>query len=446
MEIINKFQEQEIKPFVKKFLKDSENKEIYIVSHFDTDGISSAAIMTKALQRLDKTFTLKIKKSLEPEFIEKLPKDKIILFLDLASGSLHHIQEARLKQVFIIDHHELSKKEIPENITIINPEITNKQQISASGLVYLVCKEINEKNKDLAKLAVLGMVGDCLEREIEHLNNGILEDSEINRKRGLLIFPSTRPLNRTLEYCSNPYIPGVTGEIKGVLELLREIGLTPNSGRYKSLLELNHDEMEKLTTAILLRNPKVNNSNIIGDVFLIKLFNKQEDAREISAKINACSRSGKPETALQLCLEIPLAKKKSEQIHVKYKQTLIESLKFAESSEKIKGKNFIIINAQSYIKDTMIGTVASILSNSSVYEEGTTIITMADYEDKIKVSARIVGKQGRNLRETLKEVTDEIGGEVGGHEFAAGCIIKKQKEKQFIELLKKVLEVETIKI
>jgi len=437
MEVINKFLENDIRPFVKKFLEKSKNKEIYVVSHFDTDGISSAAIMTKALQRLDKTFSIKIQKSLEPQFIRDLPKNKIILFLDLASGSLHHIKEAGLKEVFIIDHHELSSTEIPEEITIINPQLTNKQLISASGLVYLTCKEINEKNKDLAKLAVLGMVGDCLETEIEHLNNGILEDGEINRKRGLLIYPSTRPLNRTLEYCSNPYIPGVTGDIKGVLELLRESGLTP---------ELNKDEMEKLTTGILLRNPKTKNKEIIGDVFLVKLFNKQEDARELSSKINACSRYGEPETAIQLCMEIPKAKKRAEQIHVKYKQTLIDGIRFAEQAEKIKGKGIIIINAQDKIKDTMIGTVTSILSNSSVYEEGTMITGMAYYEDKIKVSARSVGRTGRNLKEVLGGVIKEIGGEVGGHQFAAGCIIKQTQEKQFIDTLKKSLEVEMIKI
>lgn len=450
MEIINKFLENEIKPFVKKFLEKSENKQIYIISHFDTDGITSAAIMAQTLKRLDKQFTLKIQKSLEPQFIRDLPKNKIILFLDLASGSLNHIRDSglNLENIFIIDHHELSlpQSKIPQNITIINPELRDKQKISSSGLVYLACKEIDEKNKDLAKLAVLGMVGDCLEKEIEHLNNGILEDSEIQRKRGLLIFPSTRPLNRTLEYCSNPYIPGVTGDIKGVLEILREVGLTPNSGKYKSILELSQEEMEKLTTAIILRNPKTKTSEIIGDVFLIKLFNKQEDAREISAKINACSRYGEPETALQLCLEIPSAKKRAEQIHVKYKQNLIEGLKFAEETNKIKGNNFVIINARDNIKDTMIGTIASILSNSSVYPEGTIITTMAYYEDKIKISSRSVGKTGRNLREMLSDVINKIGGEVGGHEFAAGCIIKQDKEKQFLEELKNSLEIEIISV
>lgn len=437
--------EKEIKSFVEEFMRKSDNKEIFVISHFDTDGITSASIMIHTLKKLDKKFSLKIVKSLDEKFIAELPKEKLIIFLDLASGSLNHIKKANLEEVFIIDHHEINKK-IPENVRIINPYLLNKQKISSSGLTYLFCKEINPEIKELSKLAILGMIGDCLEKEIDSLNNGILEESGVQRKRGLLIYPSTRPINRVLEYSSNPYIPEVTGNIKGVLELLRETGLNPEKGRYKSLMELNEKEMKDLTTAILLRNPKIKNKELIGDIFLIKMFNKIEDARDLSAIINACSRSGKPELAIQYCLEIPSSKKEVELTHIKYKQNLITGLNFVSETEKIEGKGFVIINAQGNIKDTMIGTITSIISNSSIYEEGTTIIGMAYYEDKIKVSARTVGQNGRNVRELLETVINNVGGEIGGHENAAGCLINKTKEKEFLELLKKNLEIELIKI
>ena len=63
------------------FVERSKDKEILVVSHFDTDGISSAAIAVKALRRMDRAFSIKIVKSLERDFILDLPKDKIILFL-----------------------------------------------------------------------------------------------------------------------------------------------------------------------------------------------------------------------------------------------------------------------------------------------------------------------------------------------------------------------------
>jgi len=443
-EIKNSLEEQ-IKFIAKNFLEKSQGKKIQLISHFDTDGISSAVIMIHALKRLDKKFSVKILKNLEEQFIYDIPKDKLILFLDLASGSLNHISKAGLKDVFIIDHHQIIQK-VPENVEIINPELHEKQKLSSSSLVYLFCKELDPKNKEFAKLAVLGMVGDLLEKQIDKLNNHILEDGEIKRKRGLLIYPSTRPLNRTLEYCSQPYIPGVTGNSQGVLELLREVDLIPKSGKYKSIIELNKEEMERLITAIMLRNPKCKHEEIIGDIFLIKLFNKLEDAREISAMVNACSRFGETEIALQFLMEIQRAKRDAEAIHIKYKQHLISGLKYISESEKIIGKNFMIINAKSHVKDTMIGTMASILSASSLYEDGTIIVTMAYYDRKIKVSARNVGRFGRNVREILNNVVEKVGGEVGGHEFAAGCMISQEKEKDFVELLKKNLEIEMIKI
>ena len=444
-EVKNNNLEFEIQKVAEKFIEKSNEKEIYVVSHFDTDGITSATIMIQTLKKLDKRFSVKIIKRLEKKFIDELPRDKLILFLDLASGSLHHIEQSKLENIFIIDHHEISY-EVPKNIHIINPELSNKQKISSSGLTYLFCKQIDSKNKEFAKLAVLGMIGDSMEKSIDKLNNGILNDGEVKRKRGLLIYPSTRPLNRTLEYCSDPYIPGVTGNMEGALELIREIGLISENGKYKSLIELNEEEMSKLVTSIMLRNPKAKNKEIVGDIFLIKFFNKLEDARELSATINACSRLERSDIAIQFCMEISKAKKIAESIHIKYKQFIISSLKFVSEAEKIKGNGFIIINAKNNIKDTMIGTIASILSNSAIYERGTIIITMAYYDDKIKVSARSVGKNTRNIREILARVIKKIGGEVGGHEFAAGCMITREKEQEFIELLKKDLEIELIKV
>ncbi len=437
--------ESEIENVAKKFIEKIGEKEIYVVSHFDTDGITSATILIKTLKKLDKKFSVKIVKRLEKEFIYELPSNKLILFLDLASGSLHHIEKSKLQDVFIIDHHEIDYQ-LPDNVHMINPELNGEHKMNTSCLAYLFCKQIISDSKELAKLAVLGMVGDCMEESINKLNNEILNEGEIKKKRGLLIYPSTRPLNRTLEYCSNPYIPGVTGDQKGVSELLKEVGLTPQQGQYKSLIELDEEEMSKLVTAIMLRNPKTIRGRIIGDIFLIKFFSKLEDARELSAMINACSRLERSDIALQFCMEITGAKKKVESIYIQYKQFLVSGLKFAAETEKIEGKGFVIINAKENIKDTIIGTIASILSNSALYEEETIVITMAYYDDKIKVSARSVGQNTRNIRKVLAEVIEKIGGEVGGHESAAGCMIKQEKEQEFIETLKKSLEIELVKI
>lgn len=432
---------------VKKFLEQTEGKEILVISHYDTDGITSAAIMASCLKRLDKDFSLKILKQLEKKVIEELPSDKILVFLDLASGNLKDLNKLK-NEIYIIDHHEIDKDlAVKSNLNIINPHLFNEEDLSGSCLTYLFAKEISQENKNLANLAIIGMVGDVLERNIGKIGNTIINDAEMVIKKGLLLYPATRPINKALEYSSSIFIPGVTGSSSGAINLLKEIGIKTKDGKYESLIELDEEEISKLITAILLKRNQQDTENVIGNIYLVKLLNRLEDARELSAIINACSRLGKSHIAFSLCLENKQARKKAETIYTKYKQHLVEALNFVSDVKKIEGQDYVIINAENNIKDTIIGTIASILSMSSVYKEGTTIVAMAHNEDKIKISARIAGRNGhKNIREVLDSVIAEIGGESGGHAQAAGCLISREKEKPFIETLKKKLEIELVKI
>jgi len=437
-----------IKRFSEQFLEETEGKKIHVVSHFDTDGITSAAIISKTLERLNKQFSIKIIKQLDEREIYSFPKDKTILLLDLGSGSLNELSKLT-NDIFIIDHHEI--KEDSKNIHILNPHlIKDSEDLCTAELAYLFSKKISEENKNLAHLAVLGMVGDTMERDINKLRNLIITDADIKIKKGLLIYPSTRPLDKTIEYSSRPFIPGATGDSKGTYELLTEAGIERVGKKYKALIDLSEQEMKSLATAVMLRLPSKETSEHIGNLYLMKFFNKIEDARELSAILNACSRMDKTETALLFCLGNNNARKKAERIYVKYRQHIISGLKYINQNGNIEGKEYLIINAKDNIKDTIIGTLASILSFSSIYKPGTVIVAMAYNEDKIKVSTRIAGrntKSSRNLKELVESVIYSLGcGISGGHKQAAGCIIEKEHEDKFIELIKKKLEVELVKV
>jgi RecJ-like exonuclease len=153
-----------------------------------------------------------------------------------------------------------------------------------------------------------------------------------------------------------------------------------------------------------------------------------------------------PEIALGFCLGNKKYIEQAEKVYIEYKQHLVSALRYVSETTKISGNKYTIINAGNNIKDTIIGTVASIISHSPAYPTGTIIVALAYNEDKIKVSARMVGKEGKNVREVLSKVVIPLGGEVGGHPNAAGCLISRGQESQFIQELQKVLEVEPIKI
>ena len=436
-----------IKEAISRIDELNKTKPIKVISHYDTDGITSAAIFSLALKRWNKKFSLKIVRGLDETVIKNLPENEVLIFLDLASGSLNYLKE-RKTEVFIFDHHELAQ-DIPTNVMMINPLLDNQiqEKISSAAICYLFAKALSPENKDLANFAVIGMVGDMLEKNIGKIYGEILADAETTVKKGLLLYPSTRALDRVLEYSSNPYIPGVTGSYKGALELLRDSGITNENGKFKALYELTEEEMGNLTTAIMLRcvgQKKVH--EMIGNIYLINLFNKLEDAREISALTNACSRMDCPQISLGFFIQNKKFREDAEKKYREYRQHLVSALKYVSETEKISGKNYAIINAKGNIKDTIIGTVASIISHSPVYSEGTVIVALAYNEDKIKVSARIVGKEGKNVREVLSRVVLPLGGEVGGHPNAAGCLIAKENENKFISELQKILEIELVKV
>ena len=426
---------------------DSLAGNIKIYSHYDTDGITSAAIMCKALRKKDRIFSIEIVKQVNRSLIEKISEDtaEIIFFLDL---SVNLDDASRLaKEIFILDHHEvIIKGEIPENISLINPIIDGEEKLSASCVTYLFAKQIDEKNTDCAPLAILGMVGDIMDRNIGFIGNSILKDANIVTKRSLLLFPSTRPLNKALEF-SSIYIPGVTGSSIGALNLLREAGINLKDGeKFKTVLDLNNEELEKLVTLITLR--KTDLSRIVGNIYLIKFFSKLEDARELSAIVNACGRLGYGDTALAFCLENKKVLANVNSIYSKYKHDLINGLNWISLNEKIECDNYIIINGKNFIRDSLIGTLTSILALSFVYPSGTIIVGMAYSEEgKIKVSARAVGDNSSvNLRKILDSIVSMTEGECGGHQNAAGCVIPLSQESNFINMLQKELGMQSLKI
>lgn len=449
--------ELRVKTFSKELIKKIKHEKIHVISHYDTDGITSAAIISETLKRLSKQFSLKIVKQLNEKEIALIPKNKLIILTDLGSGYLKELSKKE-NEIFIIDHHEIKNKKFEaKNLNILNTHLLkNYENLCASELSYLVSKEISEENKDLAKLAIIGLIGDSLGEEINKIRNDILKDAEVIVRKGFLIYPSTRPLDKALEYNPRPFIPGVSGNSKGTYELLKESGISRIGNHYKSLIELTEKEMKALMTSIMLRvSTKEKTSKFLGNLYLIKFFNKIEDARELSAIINACGRMGYSEVALMLCLKNLTARKKAERIYFKYRQKIVSGLKYIdklEKSNKIIGKNYVIINAKDKINDSLIGILMSILSFSSIYAPGTILIGMAqdsENENKIKISARISGreKSERNLKKLLEEVTEEISGEnVGGHKVAAGALINKNQEKQFIDSIKRKLKFDLIKI
>lgn len=435
-----------------------KKEPIRIISHLDTDGITSAAILINALNKQNRKYSLTIVQQLTQEVIEQLSKEsfKHIVFTDIGSGQFVLIKKKlKHKKVFIFDHHELESEREADNVVHVNPHlhgIDGSGEISGAGVVYFMAKEMDQSNKDLAHIAVIGALGDIQEHHgFKKLNNEILEQAieqgKIKVINGLRVFGAqTKPLHKILEYSTHHYIPSVTGSESGAIAFLQELRINPKEGnKWKKLVDLEDKEIKKLATGLVIKRlDEKEPERIIGPVYILKDEKKGSplrDAKEFSTLLNACGRLGKASLGIGVCLNDKDMKKRALRTLSKYKEELIKGLRWYESSEDVlRNDTYTIINAQEEIRSTMIGTISSIVARSNT--ESLFVLGMARIgNDATKVSLRITKKkEGVNLVDILKNITDKIGGQSGGHMNAAGALISSKTEQAFIKESKKAME------
>ncbi len=431
-----------------------DDKPLRVISHLDCDGITSSSIMVKLLQRQNKKFVLNIVRQLNENVLKEfaLENYNTFIFTDLGSGYVNLINKyLKGKRIFIFDHHTPDDFAHYENIIHINPHLNENTVtwgIAGSGITYLFAKSLNQNNADLAHLAVIGSIGDG--QEFININKEILDDAisqgKILVQYGLKMFGSqTKPLNKILQYSMDPYIPGVTGDEQGTFEFLSQIGIDfTQEGKIKRIVDLDEDELKKLTTAIILRRlgSEKNPEDVFGNIYLLKeeIEDNLKDAREFSTLLNCCGRLNKPSVGIGVCLDNFDLKQKANELLKQYRLELINGLNwfYSNKGKLVKGENFVIINSESYIRDTLIGTITSIINKSNIYKDDTILMGMAyTLDDKIKISMRSNSNK-HNLTQILKEIVNNKG-ETGGHKQACGALISQEYEQEFINNAVEVL-------
>ncbi len=461
LEKYNLFKEH-VKSVADKFKTIDKKEIIRVVSHLDSDGICAASILVNALKHENYKYIISIVQQLNKNILSKLVKEKYnyYVFTDIGSGQINTINELfKDKKVFILDHHQPESK-TNDNIYHANPhllDIDGGKEISGSGVVYFFSKYLTNESL-LPHIAVIGAIGDVQEEEgFKHLNNEILQEAihqkRIKQSRGLRVFGAhTKPLHKILEYCSDPYIPGVSGSESGAIQFLQEVGIDPRKGNYwKKIIDLTDEEVKKMIAAIVVKRSGLENpENVLSNRYVLVDEEKGTTFRtvkEFSTMLNACGRMKKPSVGINVCLGNKTARRKAIKVLTEYKKEIVNAIRWykanLDSDAIIKKKNFIIINARDNVLATVIGTLASILSKSNDFKEGTFILSLARNSDNnSKASLRMIGSNNNvDLKKIVTEICEGIDEtEAGGHMEAAGALLPTDKETIFLEKAVSVLE------
>ncbi|MBS3104985.1 DHH family phosphoesterase [Candidatus Woesearchaeota archaeon] len=456
--------DDQLRKAAEAFKKIDKKEVIRMISHLDADGISAASIMIKLLNNDNRKYSVSIVQQLNLALLNQLASEpyNCFIFTDIGSGVISDIKELlKGKNVFVLDHHSIEAADGFGSVILVNPHtcgIDGGKEISGAGVVFRFACAVDKAMEELAHIAIVGAIGDLQEQNgFLRLNDEILkiavEKGKIKVSKGLRIFGSqTKPLHKALEYCTDPYIPGVSGSESGAIQFLYQIGIEPKNGNgWKKIVHLDEEDMKKLVTGVIMKRfNEANPDDVLGNIYIFPHEQEESptrDAKEFATLLNACGRLGRASLGIGTCLGDKKIRQQAIRSLTDYKKEIVNALNWYNdnkfSDDIFWGDRFVIINAKQNVMSTMIGTLASILSKSNLMANNTFILSMAQAIDgNTKISLRTTNNINGNLdlRKVIEESINGIGNsEAGGHQNAAGAVIPTEKESVFLEAAKEVL-------
>ncbi|MFX0087202.1 MAG: DHHA1 domain-containing protein [Candidatus Hodarchaeota archaeon] len=445
----------------KTIVKSDNSHPFYVISHFDADGLAAAAILAKALSREGLNFQLRIFERLESDTINELrqviPHETNIIFLDIGTGVIDDFLEwPESYKIFILDHHTpFSKVKLPKKIQFLNPHyfsIDGTTHVSGAGVVYLVVKYINPKNRDLAPLAIIGALGDRQDQgnksSLVGINEIIVKDAKISElisdNVSVWFFDRSRPITSILKRADFIGFENEL-EIRGFLDKLKI--KYRNGEEQRPFYDLSEHECRRLASELIIQRNVDPDEIYKRDYQLIQEeIHVLRDARVFATKLNACGRSQHADVGISLCLgDRQSALRELNLIEKEYSKMIAESMEWVLSNNHIKELTGIyFVDGRKIINERIIGTISSILSSRKETKLKPILGCTQTTTNKIKISMRVSRYQSKklNLSYLLKQVIKEMDQnfEVGGHAAAAGAIIPEEFLDDFVNRINEFVE------
>lgn len=445
---------------------------IRAVSHIDCDGVCSAAIIVRALAKKRRPFHFSFAKYLNDATVNELAEEakqgrwKLLVFTDLGSGAASDLAPIlECAKIIITDHHMPATKDGTEqsdfythpDLIHVNPLLFGiKEDISGSGMTYILSRALDPENIVSGDIAIIGAIGDAQTGSIGDkwqvlgLNQEILKDAEsvgsLKVTKGVRLWGRfSRPIHKALEFSIDPYIPGITGNESAAVQFLTELGIpVKNDGLWRSLSDLTTEEQQRLVSAIIierLRHNAPNPTQIFGDVYeLPHQTGEFRDAQEFATIANACGKSLQGYLAVGACLGDEDKIERVRETVAGYKKQIGSLVSWVynnkDNAEIVRvTENAAFVFGGDKISEELISTVSSIVQRSGFLGRKVLIGFGNTPNGEIKISSRADDGTNIDLNQMMRDCVKEVGGNGGGHLLAAGGQIPNDKIGRFVELV-----------
>ncbi|MEK6843551.1 MAG: DHH family phosphoesterase [Candidatus Micrarchaeota archaeon] len=451
-------------------------KDVLIVNHFDCDGIASGAICALALKDQGISFRTLTVKKMDEKVISNVLADpaNYVIFIDIGAGFLNQINEIAKsgKSILQIDHHTpekiQNKSDAFEIVNCHNFGIDGSFYLCSSSCAYFVFAQNCSVTaaKRIAQIGIVGAIGDMQDAKgMLGLNKIMLQEAKslkvVEVRKDLRLFGRvSRSLISFLTYCSEPFLPTLSGNSKNCALFLKKSGIPlfeEKDGRKVWLRYYDLTKEQRISLIGSLLNfcfeKKISEDSIkqmIGDVYLFPDENHSlelYDGHEFSSILNACGRNARPDVGISLCMGDPSAYESAHSLLLKNRMEISKGISFARKFCEDYG-SFYFLDARGEISDSIIGTVAGSYYNSGAFSRDKPIIAISiDENNNIKASSRAwmgLSEKGLDLGSVMNKACIAAGGFGGGHSVAAGASFKNTQEalSKFLLACKKEIKLQ----
>jgi RecJ-like exonuclease len=404
---------------------------VRILAHYDGDGVSSSIILLKVLERMGIKYHLSYIKNLDNEGFRALYEeetDELNIIVDAGSSQLTAIGDH--SNFIVLDHHFYNKTESSGiNINARDYGINGTRDACGATMAYIFALVADENNKDLFPFFMAGVMADKQDiGGLSGLNKDIYNEYNSYKTHHTLNLEGT--ILDAITYSIDPFFYGLTGHPDAVKEFLESSSIEPG----KNVIDLNTDENKLLGNKLALKMLEYNvGSDAIkyleGDVLYFDDIGFS--SKELNSIIDGNARIGMQSLPVQYFLGDSSAGTDMVGNVKIFKTKLIDYIYRARNDLK-EEKYLIYFYAP---ESEMAGPISGAIALYAVKPDKPVIGFNTGTED-IKISSRgsrYSVNRGLNLSEVMKSACAAAGGSGGGHDIAAGGVIPKGREKQFLE-------------
>lgn len=412
-------------------------KRVRVVSHYDSDGISSAAVLAGMLRNASKPFQVTMSRSLDAHLIERLKSEMndLVIFSDMGSGQLDLIGGLNARAV-VLDHHKVTDD--TDTIVHINPSMwgfNGTTDVCGATASFLLAQHIDETNWALSPCALAGAYGD-----MQHLGGyrGInllvlkkaLEKGQIEERLSLSLQGGSAL--EAIGQSAEPYFRGYSGRKDLVTDLCSQISVEPG----KQFADYTEAELRRLSSVLMLMLassgcPYEHISQIVSVQHVVK--SSGMTISELSSLANACGRSERYSVGLAMELGDDQATAEAKSLRTQYNGRVLERLiALEEGVEQME-------HIQCFRSDdaSLAGALCG-LYMSFIGDKSKPTVTYSLAGESYKISARgtkQLVEKGLDLASGLSTASGSVGGVGGGHVIAAGATVPREELRRFLEAL-----------